>query len=299
MMYRFDLKTENGYFHKRCILILESVSFFITLLTAISKSSWVTCTRRSLNANIPASVQTALHSAPLALGIFSAILFNSIPRNRFIFREWMLIMLTRLAVFGLGNSIFRSIRPGLKSAASRISIRLVAMTTLMFCAGSNPSSWLRSSSMVRCTSESPPDPPPSPRLEPMESISSIKMMEGAASRAMTNNSRTIRLPSPIYFCTNSAPLTRMKVQSVWCATARASSVFPVPGGPYRSTPLGCATPNESNNSGCLIGNSITSLISITCFSNPPIISYVLSGTASTFIRLTSGSTFVGKILWSV
>jgi len=29
----------------------------------------------------------------------------------------------------------------------------------------------------------------------------------------------------------------MNVQSVWCATARASSVFPVPGGPYSSTPF--------------------------------------------------------------
>jgi hypothetical protein len=29
---------------------------------------------------------------------------------------------------------------------------------------------------------------------------------------------------------------RMKVHSVWWATARASRVLPVPGGPYRSTP---------------------------------------------------------------
>lgn len=36
-----------------------SVSFFITLATAISKSSWVTCTLLSRRANIPASVQTA------------------------------------------------------------------------------------------------------------------------------------------------------------------------------------------------------------------------------------------------
>jgi hypothetical protein len=35
------------------------VSFFITLATAISKSSWVTCTLLSRRANIPASVQTA------------------------------------------------------------------------------------------------------------------------------------------------------------------------------------------------------------------------------------------------
>jgi hypothetical protein len=54
--------------------------------------------------------------------------------------------------------------------------------------------------------------------------------------AMTKSSRTMRLPSPMYFCTSSLPLTRMNVQSVWCATARASSVLPVPGGPYSSTP---------------------------------------------------------------
>ena len=53
---------------------------------------------------------------------------------------------------------------------------------------------------------------------------------------MTKSSRTMRDPSPMYFCTSSLPDTRMKVQSVWCATARASSVFPVPGGPYSSTP---------------------------------------------------------------
>ena len=43
----------------------------------------------------------------------------------------------------------------------------------------------------------------------------MKMMLGAASLAMTNNSLTILLPSPMYFCTSSAPLTLMNVQSVW------------------------------------------------------------------------------------
>lgn len=36
-----------------------SLSFFMTLATDISKSSWVTWMRRSLSANIPASVHTA------------------------------------------------------------------------------------------------------------------------------------------------------------------------------------------------------------------------------------------------
>ncbi|CAD6234378.1 GSCOCG00001869001-RA-CDS, partial [Cotesia congregata] len=76
----------------------------------------------------------------------------------------------------------------------------------------------------------------------MESISSMNIIEGACSRAITNNSRTIREPSPMNFCTNSEPDTRMKVHSV---------VLPVPGGPYKSTPLGWAIPRASNSSGCL------------------------------------------------
>ena len=54
--------------------------------------------------------------------------------------------------------------------------------------------------------------------------------------AITNSSRTILAPSPINFCTSSDPETLMNVHSVWCATARASSVLPVPGGPYSNTP---------------------------------------------------------------
>ena len=100
----------------------------------------------------------------------------------------------------------------------------------------------------------------------------MNMIDGAASRAITNSSRTMRDPSPMYFCTSSEPETRMNVQSVWCATARASSVLPVPGGPYMSTPLGCAIPRDSKSSGCLMGSSITSLISLICLSQPPTMS---------------------------
>ena len=43
-----------------------SLSFFMTLATAISKSSWVTWILRSRRANMPASVQLAFSSAPEA-----------------------------------------------------------------------------------------------------------------------------------------------------------------------------------------------------------------------------------------
>ena len=72
---------------------------------------------------------------------------------------------------------------------------------------------------------------------------------------MTKSSRTMREPSPMYFCTSSLPDTRMKVQSVWCATARASSVLPVPGGPYSSTPCHGA-PVQSATYGSARGASV-------------------------------------------
>ena len=41
----------------------------------------------------------------------------------------------------------------------------------------------------------------------------------------------------------------MKVHSVWCATALARRVLPVPGGPYRRMPFTCLQPNCSMISG--------------------------------------------------
>jgi hypothetical protein len=42
----------------------------------------------------------------------------------------------------------------------------------------------------------------------------------------------------------------------------------------------------------------TSLISLICWSHPPIMSYVESGTFSTFIRLTNGSILLGSRMCS-
>ena len=52
----------------------------------------------------------------------------------------------------------------------------------------------------------------------------------------------MRGPSPRYFCTNSEPTILMKEQLHVAATARAIIVFPVPGGPYSSTPRGGSIP---------------------------------------------------------
>ena len=88
-----------------------------------------------------------------------------------------------------------------------------------------------------------------------------------------------------------------QTSELWHIFCRKNKL-PVPGGPYRSTPFGWAMPSASNNSGCFTGSSITSLISLICLSRPPTISYVLSGTFSTIMSDTRGSTCSNQIqLW--
>ena len=77
------------------------------------------------------------------------------------------------------------------------------------------------------------------------------MIAGAFSLASSNTSRTSLAPSPMYFLTNSEATILMNVALVSLATAFASKVFPVPGGPYNNIPLGGSIPTFSNNSGVL------------------------------------------------
>ena len=117
-----------------------------------------------------------------------------------------------------------------------MSGRLVAAMILTFASGSNPSISASSCIRVRWTSRSPLVATSS-RFAPIESTSSMKMMVGAFSRANWNSSRTRRAPSPMYFWTSSLPTRRTNVAFVWCATAFAIIVLPVPGEPDQQDPL--------------------------------------------------------------
>ena len=70
------------------------------------------------------------------------------------------------------------------------------------------------------------------------------MIAGNFSLAKANASRTNLAPSPMNICTSWGPANFKNVALVWAAQARASRVFPVPGGPYRRTPFGGATPKR-------------------------------------------------------
>ena len=80
------------------------------------------------------------------------------------------------------------------------------------------------------------------RTLPSASSSSMKTMHGALASAWANRSRTRDAPTPTNISTNSEPLRLKNGTLASPATARASSVLPVPGGPTSSTPFGIRPP---------------------------------------------------------
>ena len=79
-------------------------------------------------------------------------------------------------------------------------------------------------------------------------------------RASANRSRTRDAPTPTNSSTKLEPLTEKNGTPASPATARASSVLPVPGGPTMRTPRGTVAPTLVYRSGCL-RKSTTSAIS--------------------------------------
>ena len=73
----------------------------------------------------------------------------------------------------------------------------------------------------------------------------MNTMAGAASLACLKRSRTREAPTPTIISTNSLALAEKKGTPASPATARASSVLPVPGGPESSTPRGILPPSAA------------------------------------------------------
>ena len=111
---------------------------------------------------------------------------------------------------------------------------------------------------------SPPfAPPPLSRAGARPSISSKKMMEGARRVASEKSTRSDRSASPMYLPSASAPLREKKAsgcgpRAAAPRSARTAAVFPVPGGPWSSTPRPGATPSFSNASGYVKGSRASS-----------------------------------------
>ncbi len=111
----------------------------------------------------------------------------------------------------------------------------------------------------------------------------MKMMQGEFCLACSKRSRTRLAPTPTNISTKSEPEIEKKGTPASPATARASSVLPVPGGPYRRTPFGMRAPSAWNFFG-FSRNSLISSSSWTASSTPATSRKVIFG-ASTDIRL--------------
>ncbi len=118
----------------------------------------------------------------------------------------------------------------------------------------------------------------------MVSISSMKMIEGATLRASANSSRTREAPTPTIISMNSEADAEKNGTPASPATARASSVFPVPGGPARRTPRGILAPILRYSSGFLRKST-------TSFSSPSTSS--IPATSSKVVRCLPGSSSTG------
>ncbi len=183
----------------------------------------------SLMAKYPASVTAAFISAPLNPSI-SLLIFSKFIFPNFMFFVWILNISFLPSSFGRGTCMSLSNLPGLVIAGSRTSFLFVQPIIFTFPNALKPSISASSCMNVLWTSLSPLVPN-SILVAAIASISSMNIIDGAFSLASWNISLTSFAPSPMNFCTSSEPTTSMNVLSVLAATAFASKVLPVPGGP--------------------------------------------------------------------
>ncbi len=106
-----------------------------------------------------------------------------------------------------------------------------------------------------------------PLARPTASISSINTMQGAFSLACLNRSLTLEAPTPTNISTKSEPDMEKNGTLASPATALASNVFPVPGGPTRRAPFGILPPSSVYFVG-FFRKSTISLISTFASSSP-------------------------------
>ena len=234
--------------------------------------------RRRRPARRAASLSTLARSAPVKPGVCAAMWSRSTSGSRRLPRTCTSRIALRPARSGRSTTTWRSKRPRRSSAGSSTSGRLVAAISTTPEKRSKPSISTRSWFSVVSRSSWPPTAAP-PRARPAASISSMNTMAGALSRTLRNRSRTRAAPTPTHISTNSVPEMEKNGTSASPATARASSVLPVPGGPTSRMPRGGSAPMAWNCSGWR-RKSRTSRTSATASSAPAMSAKVTLPSAS-------------------
>ena len=235
-----------------------------TLTNALLTSLFAIKERFSFAAMIAASFNRFSRSAPVnpAVVCASCCRFTSSPRGLFFACTFSISSLPPTS--GVPTATLRSNRPGRRIAGSRISTRFVAAMTIMPSLTPKPSistsNWFRVCSLSSC-----PPPIPVPRRLATASISSMNTIQGALCFASSNRSRTRDAPTPTNISTKSDPEMLKKGTPASPATAFASRVLPVPGGPSNRTPLGILAPTPVYFPGSFRKSTISSSSSFSSF----------------------------------
>ena len=212
-----------------------------TCSTASNRSFWLTQFLPIFTALIAASLIILARSEPTAPLVASAISFRSTESSISTSFACTFRISTRPFRSGLSTMIRLSKRPGRSSALSRISGLLVAARIIIPLLPSKPS--ISASSWFNvCSLSSLPPPYFESLLRPMASISSINTIQGAFFSASLNRSLTRDAPRPTYNSIKSEPASEKNGTFASPATALASSVLPVPGGPTSNAPFGSFAP---------------------------------------------------------
>ena len=207
------------------------------LSRAASKSAMSMAALSSRVASRAASLTRLARSAPLMPTVPRAIASRSTSAASGMLRVWTLRISSRPFLVGRSTVTWRSNRPGRSKAGSSTSGRLVAASTITLSLGEKPSISVKIWLSV-CSRSSWPPPKPAPRTRPTASISSMNRMQGLFSLAVLNMSRTRLAPTPTNIWMNSEPEIEKNGTPASPATARASSVLPVPGRPIQEHALG-------------------------------------------------------------
>ena len=212
-----------------------------TTSTAPKRSFCETAFLPSFTALMAASLTMLARSAPTAPLVARAMASRSTLSSSSTSLECTFKISTRPFRSGFSTMTRLSKRPGRNNALSKISGLLVAAKIRIPLDESKPSisdsSWLRV-----CSLSSLPPPYLESRLRPIASISSIKIIQGAFLLASLNKSLTREAPTPTYSSTKSEPVSEKNGTCASPATALASRVLPVPGGPTSRAPLGSLAP---------------------------------------------------------
>jgi len=167
-------------------------SIFLRISAGMASTSRSSSGRTRRRALMPASLARAARSAPTKPCVTSASFSWSTSLARGMPRVWICRISRRDWRLGTPISISLSNLPGRRRAGSRESGLFVAPITTTLPRASIPS--MRASSWA--TTRRSTSPVTSSLLGAMESISSMRMMEGACSSAVLNRLRSFSSDSP-------------------------------------------------------------------------------------------------------